>query len=59
MNRRTTQSPEQAAAHFTRLARLFALDAPTSSTRTQQSLQWHPREVGLISDLEQGRYFEG
>jgi nucleoside-diphosphate-sugar epimerase len=53
-----SQSPERAASHFTWLARLFAFDVPTSSTRTQQSLDWHPQQLGLISDLERGRYFE-
>ena len=33
------------------------LDNPTSSTRTQQLVDWHPVEIGLIDDLDQGHYF--
>jgi nucleoside-diphosphate-sugar epimerase len=53
-----SQSPEEAAAHFTWLARFFELDAPASSTRTQERLGWRPRQPGLIAGLEQGRYFD-
>ena len=53
-----SKSPEEAAAHFSWLARFFALDGPASSTRTQERLGWHPRQPGLISDVELGRYFE-
>jgi nucleoside-diphosphate-sugar epimerase len=49
---------DQAAAHFTWLARFFAGDVPASSQRTQQQLGWKPREVGLLADLVQGDYFK-
>ena len=53
-----SKSPEEAADHFTWLARFFALDTPASSARTQERLGWTPRQPGLLADLEQGRYFE-
>jgi nucleoside-diphosphate-sugar epimerase len=53
-----SKSPEEAAGHFTWLAHFFAMDAPASSKRTQQQLGWRPTQVGLIADLEHGRYFE-
>jgi nucleoside-diphosphate-sugar epimerase len=53
-----SKSPEEAAGHFTWLAHFFAMDAPASSKQTQQQLGWKPTQVGLIADLEHGRYFE-
>jgi nucleoside-diphosphate-sugar epimerase len=53
-----SKSLEQAAAHFGWLGRFFALDIPASSTLTQKRLGWRPRKPGLLSDLEQGHYFE-
>jgi nucleoside-diphosphate-sugar epimerase len=53
-----SKSSEEAAGHFTWLAHFFAMDAPASSKRTQQQLGWKPTQVGLIADLEHGRYFE-
>jgi len=52
-------SPEDAAQHFSWLARFLAVDAPASSARTQERLGWYPREPGLLADLKHGRYFEG
>ncbi|WP_395852152.1 hypothetical protein [Cystobacter fuscus] len=40
------------------LARFFALDMSASSTRTQAWLGWHPRQPGLIAELERGHYFD-
>lgn len=53
-----SRSPEQAQAHFGWFARFAALDAPTSSQRTQQRLHWQPQQPGLLADLAQGHYFE-
>jgi nucleoside-diphosphate-sugar epimerase len=50
-------TPEQASEHFDWLGVFFALDAPASSTLTQQRLDWHPTHPTLIEDLEQGHYF--
>ena len=51
-------SADEAEAHFGWLAMFVGLDNPTSSALTQERLGWRPREVGLIEDLERGRYFE-
>jgi nucleoside-diphosphate-sugar epimerase len=48
----------EAVAHFAWLGRFFALDVRASSARTQEQLGWHPRQPGLIADLEQGHYFK-
>jgi nucleoside-diphosphate-sugar epimerase len=50
--------PEELAGHFGFLGAFFALDCPASSTLTQEQLGWHPVQRGLITDLEQGHYFE-
>jgi nucleoside-diphosphate-sugar epimerase len=49
---------EELAGHFGFLGAFFALDCPASSALTQQMLGWHPAQLGLIADLEQGHYFE-
>jgi nucleoside-diphosphate-sugar epimerase len=51
-------SPEKAAGHFGWFAHFAALDNPTSSTRTRETLNWQPSEPKLISDLDRPRYFE-
>ena len=48
---------EEAAAHFGWMARFVGMDAPASSTRTQQELGWQPTGPSLLADLEQGSYF--
>jgi nucleoside-diphosphate-sugar epimerase len=53
----TTVPPEEAGNHFGFIGGFFATDMPTSSTRTQQRLDWHPTQPGLIADLEKGHYF--
>lgn len=40
------------------IGRLYAMDAPASSARTQEALGWRPAEPGLLADLEQGTYFD-
>jgi nucleoside-diphosphate-sugar epimerase len=52
------QSPEQAAAHFGWLGRFVGLDMTASSAQTQERLGWRPKGPGLISDLDNMRYFE-
>ena len=49
--------PEDAAAHFGFLGAFVVLDNPTSSTRTQELLGWHPTRPRLLADLDQGHYF--
>jgi nucleoside-diphosphate-sugar epimerase len=51
-------SPETTANHFGWFAHFAALDNPTSSTRTRETLNWQPSEPKLISDLDRPRYFE-
>jgi len=53
-----SKSPEEAAEHFTWLARFVAMDGPASNQRTREQLGWQPKEVGLIADLEKGTYFD-
>jgi nucleoside-diphosphate-sugar epimerase len=51
--------PEEADAHFGFLGAPVQLDNPTSSTQTQELLDWQPTHPGLIDDLDQGHYFDG
>jgi nucleoside-diphosphate-sugar epimerase len=51
-------SPEEAADHFGWLAHFASMDLPASSALTQQRLGWYPTHLGLLADLERGRYFE-
>jgi len=53
-----SKSCEEAGEHFGWFAHFAALDNPASSTHTQERLGWRPRQLGLISDLERGHYFE-
>lgn len=49
---------EDADEHFGFLAGFFGMDAPASSTLTQQRFGWTPTHRGLIADLDAGHYFE-
>ncbi|MBC7806266.1 MAG: SDR family oxidoreductase [Akkermansiaceae bacterium] len=52
-------SPDEAKNHFGWLAFPVSMDAPVSSTLTQQRLGWHPTEKpGFIADLERSSAFE-
>lgn len=51
-------SREEAEAHFGFLGALAGLDIPRSSAQTQELLKWKPVHPTLISDLEQGHYFD-
>ncbi|HEY3928624.1 MAG TPA: SDR family oxidoreductase [Candidatus Koribacter sp.] len=53
-----SKSPEEAAAHFDWLAHFVAIDCPASCAKTQQQLGWRPTQVGLITDLDHGTYFD-
>jgi nucleoside-diphosphate-sugar epimerase len=53
-----SKTPEQAAEHFGWFAHFAALDNPSSSERTRQTLGWQPTHAGLIPDLDRPRYFE-
>jgi nucleoside-diphosphate-sugar epimerase len=47
---------EEAAEHFGWLAMFATLDMPASSVLTQQWLGWKPTHVGLIADLDEGKF---
>ncbi len=53
-----SKSPEEAAALFGFIGHILAMDTLASSAQTQERLGWHPSHVGLLEDLEKGRYFE-
>jgi nucleoside-diphosphate-sugar epimerase len=53
-----SKTPEQAAAHFGWFAHFAALDNPSSSYRTREQLGWHPKQAGLISDIDRPNYFK-
>jgi len=51
-------SREEASTHYVNpfMAMIYGVDAPVSSTRTQQLLGWAPTQEGLLQDLEHGDY---
>ena len=51
-------SPKEAVDHFGWLGMFAGLDCPASSALTRQRLGWNPTGPGLISDLENMRYFQ-
>jgi nucleoside-diphosphate-sugar epimerase len=48
--------PEEAEAHFGWLAHFAKVDMPSSSTLTQQKLNWKPTGPNLITDLDNMDY---
>jgi nucleoside-diphosphate-sugar epimerase len=50
---------EESAKHFGWLAAFVGRDAAASSVHTREKLGWNPTGPGLISDLENMRYFGG
>ncbi len=53
-----SKSPAEAGALLGFIGMVLGADAPTSSTITQERLGWKPTHVGLLEDLEKGRYFD-
>jgi nucleoside-diphosphate-sugar epimerase len=51
------KTPEQASEHFGWFAPFAGLDAPGSSRRTREILDWQPKQPGLIADLDRPAYF--
>ena len=47
---------DQAAAQFDWMARFVAIDNPTSSALTRQTLGWTPDHPGLLTDLVEAGY---
>ena len=54
----TSVAVEEAYNHFGWIGPLFSLDAPATSVRTRQLLNWQPTHGGLIDDLNAGHYFK-
>ncbi|MEF0938621.1 SDR family oxidoreductase [Rhizobium sp. BR 362] len=52
-----SKTPEEAAEHFGWFAHFAGLDCPASSQRTRESLGWHPKQPGLIQDIDRDEYF--
>jgi hypothetical protein len=50
--------PPITTAHFGWLGMFVGADMPASSALTRERLGWRPTGPGLISDLDQMRYFE-
>jgi nucleoside-diphosphate-sugar epimerase len=50
-------APEESAKHFGWLGAFAGWDIPASSAYTREKLGWNPTGPGLISDLENMRYF--
>jgi nucleoside-diphosphate-sugar epimerase len=48
---------DEARAHFDWFARFVAIDNPTSSAITRESLGWRPREPELLADMRDSGYF--
>jgi nucleoside-diphosphate-sugar epimerase len=53
----TSIAAEDAFAHFGLVGAILALDVPASSDLTQNQLDWHPAQSGLIADLDDVHYF--
>jgi len=49
-------TPEAAAEHFGWFAHMAAIDCPSSSEWTQETLNWHSSHSTLITDIENGVY---
>jgi len=52
------KSPGEAAEHFGWLAHFVTIDCPASGAQTRERLGWSPTKLGLVADLDRGRYFE-
>jgi nucleoside-diphosphate-sugar epimerase len=50
-------SLENAYDHFGWIGPLFSVDAPATSKRTRDLLDWQPTQAGLLADLDAGHYF--
>jgi nucleoside-diphosphate-sugar epimerase len=50
-------APEESSKHFGWLAAFVGRDVPASSAHTREKLGWNPTGPGLISDLDNMRYF--
>lgn len=53
-----SRSAEQVVAAIGFVGHVLAMDATSSSQRTQEQLGWRPSELGLLEDLARGTYFD-
>jgi nucleoside-diphosphate-sugar epimerase len=53
-----TKSTEDVVGTLGFIGHVLAMDAASSSKLTQERLGWRPTQLGLIADLERGRYFD-
>jgi len=53
-----SKTPDEAKDHFGWFAMFTGVDAPTSSQRTRELLDWQPKQRGLIADIDHERYFK-
>ncbi|MCE7064872.1 SDR family oxidoreductase [Dyadobacter sp. CY326] len=47
---------QEASEHFNWFSHMAAIDCPASSEWTQQQLNWHPGNVALLTEIENGVY---
>lgn len=47
-----------AVEHFGFLGTFIGLDSPASAVHTRALLGWGPTHIGMLEDLEEGRYFD-
>lgn len=52
-----SKSPEEAAEHFGWMSYFAGMDIAASSLLTQERLDWHPAQLGLLADIDHERYF--
>lgn len=52
-----SRTAEQAAGQFSWFSPFVAVDNPASSEATRRQLGWHPKEAGLLADLDRPAYF--
>ena len=48
---------DEASTHFDWFAGIVAIDNPTSSALTRNSLGWRPEEPELLTDMRDSGYF--
>jgi nucleoside-diphosphate-sugar epimerase len=53
-----SKSPAEAAKHFGMMGMFVTMDVPATSIQTQQRLEWHPTQPGLIPDVDRASYFK-
>jgi nucleoside-diphosphate-sugar epimerase len=53
------KAPEEVSDYFGWFSHFASVDNRASSKKTRSALGWEPTEIGLIADLDNGRYFEG